>query len=216
MAVFMYVGAQPQFSANVQSGTGTTSATVPGSTKAGDMLFFYTYASSGSAIPSPVSPSGFTNVIDTFLAVSGASSRAVRMMGFYKLANGSEGGTSIAGMNGTLVDSCAVLLFPSQNGPFGTLTPLDIAQSSVRNSSISQTINCAGQTVPLVALAMSERTASSPGLTMSPVDGSIQPSALCAIAWKIYNISPSNVSCSVANSGFENSLGSLFITGTYP
>lgn len=220
MAHFMFIGGRPTFTfsssvTDLQSG-GAASITAPASIGAGDVLFFGNYASSGGAIPGAVTPAGFTGVIDTSIAASGSSGTiSVRMTGFYKLADGSEAGATYTGMNGSGSSGIIFMVFKSFTGSFGTLTPLDVQQQTVRGSTPTpQTISCGSAVIPLVAFGMARRSASASGLSMSPNDQIISlPTAGFSVGYQIYNSNPSNVVVSCPDSGLENSLASFYLLG---
>lgn len=218
MPHFMFIGDRPTYTfssgvIDVQS-SGAASIVVPSNVSAGDVLFFGNYAATGSAIPGPVTPPGFVNVINTSILASGSSGSSVRMTAFYKLANGSEAGATYTGMNGS-VSSIVFMVFKSFTGVFGTLTPLDIAQQTVRNSTPTpQTINCAGAILPLVAFGMAHRSATTAALAMTPNNQIISvPTAAFSVGYQIYNTNPTNISVSCPNSGLENSLASFYLLG---
>lgn len=200
----------------VASSTGST-ITAPAGIAAGDLIILNDVASNNAGNPTDVTPTGFT-LIGTSL-----SNGLQRNNLSYKFADGTEGSSSITGMNGTNTNSKSMLVFNTAGAKsFVLSTPNEVA--STANPS-PQTVSASGGTPPLVVIGA---YGSNPGGDVSPrtftvsavdaKDGEINEDGATSgttgqswLAYKIYNSSPADVSVDMDDEG-TNYLHSLYIS----
>lgn len=191
----------------VTSATSTAATiAVPSSVMAGDLLVLMDRAenSLGGGLPATVVPTGFTSAINT-------PQFDERQIISAKLADGSDAGSTLTGMDGTSADAKLLLVF--RRFPAATSISIqDPAGQATDGNPTAQTINASGGNAPLVALAgYSSYGAVSPR-TMTPAKQSeISISTRYFLAWKIYDSSPADVSADMDDEGLGNFLQSLYI-----
>ncbi len=166
--------------------------TTPASILAGDLIILIDHAVHSSA-PTVVTPSGYTNIVNT---LSGND----RVLVSYKISDGSDSSVSLTGMNGATLNRKAVLVFRGDNAPVVvTGGTYEVTLSAPTN----QVQNVAGFTTPVVVLALWGSTGSITTRGMSPAkDGEVNvASNLSYAGWKIYNASPSSTTVSQTDTG---------------
>lgn len=190
----------------------TESITAPSGIQAGDLIVLFDAASTGyGSAPTAVTPSGFTNIINTSGAVSGFA--GWRMMLSYKLAVGTEGSSSITGMIGDGLTGKCLLVFRG-NKPATLITTADPEGEATDGNPTAKTVGAASGVVPLIVIGgyVSVSGTVSPR-TFSPAkDGEINTDSNDVwLAWKIYNTSPADVSIDMDDEGNGNGLQTCYI-----
>jgi hypothetical protein len=201
---FIAAGGKLTTIAQVLSATSVESATItaPVGIRAGDLIVMLDVAFGTSPV-AEVIPTGFTPIVTSS---SGANFRAVLS---YKLATGTEGGTSITGMTETNLDGTfgkMIYVFRG-NVPATLITVADAAAEFTTGNPAAQTVNASGGFAPLVVLGcygcgpnglVNPRTFTVAGIAAK--DGEINAFADGAytdtdawLAYKIYNIAPADV-----------------------
>lgn len=201
----------------IASTTSTASATItaPATINAGDLLILADSARNGVGAPTTVVPAGFTSIINTLLdtVVSGQ----VRNIASYKIADGTEDGATITGMNGTITDTKIMLQF--RRDPVTSVASVeDVTGEGTTGNPASQTVNALGQVPPLIVFAVYKATSSSVDpRTFSPAkDAEVNandaggPDDLW-FAYLIYNSSPADVTVDMDDEGIGNLLQSFLI-----
>jgi hypothetical protein len=180
--------------------------TLPGGILASDLIVLLDYATNSSGLPTSVTPVGFTNLTNT-----PQTGGIRRVMVSAKIADGTEGGTSITGMNGTSQNRKGCLIFRG-DAPPATVTGGGGTFEFTLNAPTNQAQNVSGFAVPVVVLAMYASTGSVTTRGMSPAkDGEIsQVSNQWYLAWKIYNTSPANTTISQSDDGSNGMFSSFF------
>lgn len=190
---FIWIGGSIQsISVAGTNSSSTSQITVPADVKAGDILVVFN-RSGGPSTPSTVVPSGFT-------AISNAANSNYRLILSYKLANGSEGGTTLNGMSALTTANLFIGVF-RPNIPARVLT-LGSVDAGLSAGSQTRTTNSGSSTPPLVVVAGwgANTTIGGGDWSMSPsADGSLTASS-AAFRWKIYNrgTTPSNVTATLS------------------
>ncbi len=171
---------------------------------AGDVILLLDFAVSFSSVTKIV-PSGFTEIRDN-------STSTTRQVCSYKIANGTESGSSLSGMAGSLATRKVVVTFRGDI-PISVVTPLDVEGQATTGNPTAQTVNASGQPVPLIVIGgYSAGSGTVDPRTFSPAkDGEVNQSGESYIAWKIYNSSPANVSIDMDDEG-TNLLTSFYMT----
>lgn len=176
------------------------SALSAGTRQANDVAMFFDQANGGST-PAAVTPSGFTNIVNT----SGGTSPLARAMVSWKKLTGSE--ASVTGMNGGATDSKIGLVFrPSID--FTTLTVSTPQNSGIIDTNPAAiTVNPSAETIPVVlfgvgAVYQGNVTFS----TASPAfDAEINlTNNDMRVGYKIYNSSPLSHSIDINDLGDNN------------
>lgn len=178
------------------------SLTAPAEIQAGDLLVFAQASLNISGIPSSVTPSGFTTIVD----VTDGDSR--RAMLSWRLANGTEASTSLTGMS-ALNNRKGLAVF---SGEIEGVDPRSFAGETTGGAPENQIITSSGGVVPTLVLAAYLSTGSIDPRGMSPAkdgeDGGNSNSTW--FAWKIYNDSPANVTVSMDDEGSNALMAGYF------
>lgn len=188
--------------------------TAPASIVAGDLIVLMDRAGANSATaPVAVTPTGFTLINGQVL---NDASDADRVVWSYKIAVGTEGGTSITGMNGAF-NSKVMAVFRGDVA-IGGVTVADVEGAITNVDPADFTVSASGGTPPLIVLATYsiwlEDAATVDPRSMSPAKDSEIGAAAgdVYLAWKIYNASPADVTVGMADEGFFNCLQSCYIS----
>ncbi len=196
--------AGPTSITQVLSATSTaTTITAPRGIQLGDLIVFLDFSTAGTT-PTSVIPTGFT-AIGTSLT-TGTDRQNVS----YKLADGTEGGTSITGMAGTFRDK-AMYVFRGNVAATGIVISSPINEQVTTADPTAQVVLSGAGAVPLVVLAAySSNTSSITARSFTPAkDGEINSSNFNWLAYKIYNSSPADVTVDMADFG-TNFMKSFF------
>lgn len=215
MVMFMPSSANAEITSISQqaSGSSTDSATVTWpSVTAGDLAILFDIARGpgGSSLPTSVTPTGFTNILDA------AVSASFRSMISTKVCVGSETG-SITGMTPTS-DGKKCILIMRGDVPLASVaggSPVSAWSGLSNPSSIS--ITASGGTAPLLALAVYHSTGAIDPRTFT-VSGSPAKddeisflSSDVYFAWKFYAASPANVTADMDDEGSNNGVFGAYI-----
>lgn len=187
----------------------TNSITVP-TVAAGDLIVFANHATNDPApAPALVTPSGFTNLANVTTGASRASL-------FYKLAAGTESGSSISGMNSDLYMSIALITF-RRSPAAATATPSSWNSEITDGNPTQQTVSSSGGIVPLVVIgsygsvaAVDPRTFTVGGSAAKDNELAVSGNALY-LAWKIYNSGPADVVVDMDDEFLGNAITSGYI-----
>ena len=183
------------------SATSTTSTIVaPSDIVAGDLLILFDVAFNASGFPTAVTP--FT----AFLNNTNATTR--RIMFSKKIADGTEAGATLTGMNGTNLNSKILYVF-STNGAT-TSTDFDLDYQATNATPTSQTITSSNGTAPLVSMGFIRQTIATSQSFSPTEDGSINLEAITTY-YKIYNSSPNDITVSCGDAGNNNILSSFYL-----
>jgi hypothetical protein len=186
-----------------QVGSSTSTAatiTLPADIQAGDLIVLFDGGASEFTAPTAVTPTGFTNRANNTSSALGGFI-GIRGMISTKLAVGSEGSSSITGMNGDLDNTKAVYVFRG-NVPAASLVSSTFNGQGTTGNPTSQNVAASGGTAPLVVLGGYFSEGSVDPRTMSPAkDGEVSPATVLYLAYKIYNSSPSDVSVDMDDEG---------------
>lgn len=121
--------------------------TQPVETRSGDLLLIYNYASNqvSATIPTAVTPSGYTNIFNV-----GRSTATIgqRITGYYKIADGTEGGVSVTGMDSTA--DYLVIYLVRWNKAITTVTPTDVETDNTFTATVTKTVATGGSIAPAI------------------------------------------------------------------
>ena len=183
---------------------------VPADVEAGDLIVLLdkAYEAFGSA-PSTVIPSGFTSISN----LTSGDPLFIRQILSYKLAVGTEGGTTLTGMTESFGATSKALYVFRRTAAASSLNLSTPNEQITSGNPTSQNVAASGGSVPLVVIgAYGTRTETLDPRTMSPAkDGEINPDVTLYLAYKIYNSSPANVSVDMDDEGSVNILQSLYV-----
>lgn len=126
----------------------STSSTIvaPADVRSGDLIVLYDAPSYPSGSPSGTPPTGFTTLAS--VAFGGWSNGIILSA---KVADGTEGGTTITGMNGTTSNAKVLYVFRG-NSRINTFTVLNRAEVGTNGNPGQITIGATGVTAPSVLL----------------------------------------------------------------
>jgi len=134
----------------VTSATSTTTSIVCPTVQAGDIIVLFNYArSTNSFTPTSVTPTGFTGI------GSGASfnaTLAVREQPFYKIATGTESGTTLTGMTGTGAQNILLLVY-RPNASINQITISTPTAQATDSAPTNQTLSMSSLTGPYIGFA---------------------------------------------------------------
>ena len=176
--------------------------TAPSDIIAGDLIVLYDRATNSSGFPTSVIPSGFTTILNN----THESTR--RTICSYKIANGTEAGTTITGMDGASADVKTILVF-STNGAT-TASFFDVEFQSTDGNPVAQTINASSGSPPLVVIGFI-RQVTTTSQSMSPTQDGTVVNGQNTAYYKIYNSSPADVTFDCGDGGNANALMSFYL-----
>ncbi len=161
------------------SSTSTTSSiTAPASILAGDLLFILSRGTSASA-PALVTPSGFTVIPNTNLTLFGS-----RTASFYKLATGTEGGTSLSVISATQMTS--IMMVFRRSVAATTLTPSTWTGQFLSGTPSNQTVS--GGTATLVVIGALYSSGGTLSMTDSPAfDATVVNGTVASVGYRLLN-----------------------------
>lgn len=179
------------------------SVTAPSDIVSGDLLVLYDRAVNVSGNPTAVTPSGFTTVFNA------TDSTTRRTICSFKIANGTEAGASITGMDGNSADFKILLVFSTN----GATTALSFAPKfeSTDGDPVAQVVPASQNSNPLVVLSFM-RQVTATGQSFSPTqDGTVTNGTANTAYYKIYNSGASDVTVDCGDGGNANALMSFYI-----
>jgi hypothetical protein len=192
------------FRSSAVSSAGTITA--PSDIVAGDLLVLYDNAANTSGFPTSVIPSGWAS--PAIINQTGGSGSNRRVIVSMKIADGTEAGATITGMDGTLLDAKVLIVF-STNGAT-TSSAFDAAVEITQGDPAQQTINASSGSPPLVCIGFS-RIEGGGGATMTPTQDGTAGTGTHIGYYKIYNSSPADVTFDAADGGNNNMLMSFYV-----
>jgi hypothetical protein len=188
-------------------GTSTAGTIVaPTGIVAGDIIVLYDNAANNSTLPAALIPSGFVGILNNTLSTNR------RVICSYKIATGSESGTTITGMSVNNVVAKIMLVFSINRA--SPVTVKSVQYEATDGDPVAQVIPSGSGTAPLVAIGFNRNT-SGTGISMSPTeDGSVVNSGHFGY-YKIYNSNPAtNVTFDGGDGGVNNMLMSFYLETT--
>lgn len=193
-------------------GSATSTAetvTAPANINAGDLLILSDYSYKDLGVPTEVIPTGFTKITG---ANNSGGDDNLRVTISYKIADGTEGGTSITGMLGDTDDK--VLIVIRQNVAISSISTGDIDIEMTTGNPAQQVCAAGAGAAPLVVFATYAAFNSISGFSrnFSPsADAEINSSNFHYTKYKLYNSSPANITIDIADSGNETCLASFYL-----
>lgn len=182
--------------------TGLT-ITLP-TTIAGDVMVIFNTASNNAGAPAAITPSGFTSILNV-------TAGNVRATAFYKKADGTEGGTTVAVMNGGITKDAMCYTFrgtPAVN----SISPTGVQNEVTSNDPAGQTVGSGSGVAPLIVMCGYRSTAAVSPRTFSPAKGGeINSSANAFLAFLIQNTTAADVSVDMDDEGNDNVLASFYL-----
>lgn len=181
----------------------TSTITVPSGIQSGDILVLHDTATNATTIPTAVVPTGFTSILNE------AFTTQRRTINSYKIANGTESGTTITGMNGANTNAKILLVFSAKAN---TVNVKSVNYQCTDADPTSQTITASAGRPALVAIGFIRNLLGNANTTMSPTeDGTVSLASVHYGYYKIYNQSPQNVTFDTNDGGTQNILISYYI-----
>ncbi len=180
------------------------------SVDAGDLIILYNGVNNNQNItPSTVSPSGFTSI-------SNISRADTRCICWYKVATGSEDGSTFTGMTPDTVElsrGSMILVVFRGSRPVTSVVVADVEGECTATNPSPQTISASAGTTPLIVIAtfFGSGTIGSPSFSPSPDNSVVSSGSRGGLYWKIYNTDPQDVSVDMADQG-SNGMQSFYVT----
>lgn len=210
---FMAGGALTAITQVLSATSTATTITAPSGIQAGDLIVLLDRAEGDpfGGVPASAVPTDFNTITDVNMTT--ASVEGIRTILSYKLANGTEGSSSLTGMAGTGRVDKALLVFRGDKAA-STITVASANGQATNGNPTAQNVTASSGIAPLVVIGGYTSEDTIPGVsprTMSPAkDGEVNPNTSLYLAWKIYNSSPADVSVDMDDED-ENSLVSCYI-----
>lgn len=161
---------------------------MPGTIQAGDLAVLLDCAYSSGGNPTDARPSNFTDV-------AGAAGSNGRYRVSRKVLLGSEGGATLSGMSGTLLEAKILLIFRPSNIPITNVDASTWNSQITTSNPSSQVVSAAGEVGPLIVFGLIFGSSSvaafstaSPAFDAQQTEGSTQ----LRTGYKIYNSAPAN------------------------
>ena len=185
----------------------STAATItaPANIQPGDLLVLWQSAANIGSPPTLVQPTGFTTI-------SNQPAGGTRFNMCYKIADGTEDGATLTGMDASAAGSDAKSLLQFRgNIPITSVSVVDLETQFTLGNPTSQTVNASGGQAPLIVLAGYDSTNAIDPRTFTPAkDGEINSGVNHYFAWKIYNSSPADVTVDMDDEG-DNALHTYYL-----
>lgn len=200
------VPAAPLGIAFIASSTSTSNAiSLPAGIQAGDLIVLLDRALTSGGTPALVIPSGFTQ-ISSIIDVA-----EVRQVVSYKVATGSEGGTSITGMDGVDADRKISAVF--RRNPVATSAiVLDISgEMSVAGDPATQVVNASASTSNLIVFGAYGSEGGAPTRTFTPSSDAEISVGTVYLKYKIYNSAPADTNVDLDAPDIYHGLQSFYI-----
>lgn len=188
-----------------------TTITAPADINAGDLLILLDHVLNNGAAPAAVTPSGWTQLLSVGAGAE-AGGFQNRLTVSYKIADGTEGSSSISGHLADDGNEKLLVTFRPDTA-ITAVAATNSGGSNVNTDPVAVAVNAGSETPPLLALgfyctpsaAIDPRTFTVAG---SPAkDGEVgHTSTTLYLAWKIYITSPANVSVDMDDEGNLNIL----------
>ena len=192
------------------------SVTIPNNVQAGDILVFATRAVQQANF-SPVTPSGWTNFQRYGDNVSTSGYFCLQEVA-YKIADGTEGNTVVAGTTGDDEEFAVVAIF-RPNVPATAINPVDSGGGDTNTNPAPVTVDADNGSPPMIVLGTYGSLATVSPRTMSPSkDGEDGRNQLDGggfwLAWKIFNsnATPVEVSVDMDDEGNLNCLAAGYLS----
>lgn len=191
------------------SATSTASTiTAPASINAGDAIILFDRPVSSGTPPSTV-PTNFISIGDNV-------NTNLRSILSYKLALGTEGGTSITGANGSTSNQKVMLVFRG-NTAASLITISSFVGQATTGNPTAQVVPLTGQPAPLVVFGIYSANGSISGANrvMTPTkDAEFDAVNSAWIAYTIYNSAPTDTTVDMGAVSTQNILQSFYLTMT--
>jgi hypothetical protein len=177
--------------------------TVPPNIQAGDLLVLADIGQDFGAV-TPATPTDFTAL------ASFTPSATTAMVVSYKEADGSEGSTSIAGIDPVFANKKALAVF--RRSPAATMiTPSTVNSEGTTGNPSSQNVAASGGDAPLVVIAAYYGTGGVDPRTFTPAaGGEINPDTILFLKFRIYNSAPQDTTVDMDDEG-TNGLVSCYL-----
>lgn len=184
-----------------------TDIVVPSGVAAGDLLLFMNMCRSAS---SPVQPSGFTFINSQTRSDSGSTAIGAA---YYKVAVGTESGTTLTGIADSSDNTIELLHFRASY-PISSITVGDIESQGTSADPSAQNCQASAGAPPLVVIGhYIDGDSSGLGTTsMSPSeDGTVSSGGFVQVKYKIYNGTPEDTSVDMSDTGNYNVMQSFYL-----
>lgn len=178
----------------------------PSGIQKGDLIVLFDQGSEGSNPPTAVLPSGFTNIVN-----SSSGSTNHRTYISRKIADGTESGATITGMNASGNNNKVLLVFR----PAFAITAVTASSwntENVTSDPSAQNVTATAGVVPLIVFGVFGSSGAVNPRTFTPAsDGEVNSNTLQYVKYKIYNFVAADHSVDMDDEG-ANTLASGYLS----
>lgn len=176
-------GPAGSFVVKADSATSTaTTITAPSGIQTNDFIILLDRATNLSSMPLTAVPSGFTSIVNT------TNTTTVRQLASYKLADGTEGGTSITGMSGDL--GAVKVMFVFRGNP--AITSANISTPNAEGTDgnpAAQSVTASGATAPVIVFGCYGSDAAIATRSFTPAkNDELSSTTAVAVLWLAFRI----------------------------
>lgn len=200
------LGASARYLEFFDSATSTASTiTAPNNIAAGDLIVLHDVGLHGSNPPASVVPTDFTSVVNT--SDTGTN---IRHIVSYKKAVGTEGGSSITGINTTTMRKSMAVF--RMNTPITTVTASTWNTHNDAADPTLQSVVASAGAAPLIVFGCYSSSGAISPMTFTPSeDGEVTPNTSHFTKYKIYNASPQDTDVDMDDEGL-NAMASGYLS----
>jgi len=182
---------------------------VPSNIVVGDVMVLIQRSRGSVTTPVDVTPTGWTDVGAAVNVSQGVV--LTRVSHKFKVAESSDSGATVTGMNGD-ADNFKILLVFRLTTTATSVSPQSLAGEMVGGDPSAQIVTSGGGTTPLIVVAsFGEKGGNQTGISFSPAEDGIVTNTDIDGYFKIYNSSPANVTVDLGDGGDGNSLCSFYL-----
>lgn len=191
---------------------GSTTITVPAGVIAGDLIVMFDRCGNPTTIPAAVVPTGFTQISNLSLN----STTDYRVVVSYKVADGTEGGTTITGIAATGFRQKSLAVFRPNGKATVSLSPA-VGGQILDGNPTAQTVSSNGQAGPLIVFGCYGSSGAIDPRAFTPTKtGEVAQSNTMYLAYGIYNTTTvgNDVIIDMDDEGNGNTLVSFYLKFT--
>lgn len=175
------------------------------SVNAGDLIVHLDYSLNNIGSPTTVIPTGFTQITNN---VAGSVARQIAS---YKIAAGSEGGTTLTGMSGNIATRRIVVTFRRSPVAIAATVSTPNGEGTSGNPAL-QNVAASGGVAPLIVFGCYGSDGSVDPRTFSPAkDNEVAQATNLYLAWRVDNGAGQDTSIDMDDEGNANILQSFYI-----
>jgi hypothetical protein len=199
------------FRSSATSANAGANTTAPSDIARGDLIVHSDFAITTGAMPATAVPSGFTSINESSEAAGASQGKAILS---YKVADGSEAGATLVGMDGGLGEGKVVLVFKA-NLPIRFVATGSVNGQVIDTDTTEQIVTASLGAAPLIVfahMANGSGAAQDPRTFTPSPDAEVSAATNLYLLYKIYNTLGSDTTVNTADEGVSNALQSCYIS----